>query len=129
QAALSIALVGLVVPFGCGVGLGAIVHPLVAADVPRVGFVLFMGTALSITAIPVLGRMMMEWGITRTRLAAITTSAAAGADAAGWVLLAAVAAGARSEFDPLGTAGMMAATAGFALFMVVAARPLLSRLV
>src|SRR5262249_1661667 len=45
----------------------------------------------------------------------------------GWILLAAVAAVARAAFSPAHTAGMIAATVAFGLFMVVAARPLLKR--
>jgi Kef-type K+ transport system membrane component KefB len=127
RSALAISVSGIVVPFGLGAALGWASHAAVAADIPRAGYVLFMGTALSITAIPVLGRMMLEWGVTRTRLAAVTISAAAADDASGWVLLAAVAAAARADFDPWHTAGMMAATVAFGLFMLLAARPLLSR--
>jgi Kef-type K+ transport system membrane component KefB len=88
-----------------------------------------MGTAMAITAIPVLGRIMIELGITRTRLAAITISAAAGEDAVGWVLLATVVAGTRAAFDPRQTAIMIAWTLAFVAFMVFAARPLLLQLV
>ncbi len=126
RSALGISVAGIVVPFGLGAGLGLLIHPHLAADVPALGFVLFMGTAMSITAIPVLGRIMMELGITRTRIAAITIAAAAVGDAVGWVLLATVAALTRSAFDPLETAVMVAATVGFGLFMAFAARPLLS---
>src|SRR5262249_32791038 len=106
RSALSVSLAGIVVPFALGFALGWWMHPLVAADVPRLVFVLFMGPATSITAIPVLGRMMLDLGITRSRLATITISAAAGEDAVGCILLASVAALAGSlkpggeGFDP-----------------------------
>jgi Kef-type K+ transport system membrane component KefB len=124
--ALGISLAGILLPFGLGVGLGLLIHPSLAPDVPVLGFVLFLGTALSITAIPVLGRIMMELGITRTRMATITISAAAIGDAVGWVLLATVAAMTKSAFEPMRTAGMVAATIGFALFMAFVARPFLA---
>ena len=126
RAALGISVAGIVVPFGLGAGLGLLIHPHVAPDVPALGFVLFMGTAMSITAIPVLGRMMVEMGITRTRLAAITISAAAVGDAVGWILLATVAAMTNTAFDPMNTLAMIAATLGFGLFMAFVARPLLT---
>ena len=126
RSALAISLVGTALPFGLGVGLGALLHPHLAPEVPALGFLLFMGTALAITAIPVLGRIMWELGITRTRLAAITISSAAVGDAVGWILLATVAALTRSAFRPLHTAGMVAATLGFGLLMAFVARPLLA---
>src|SRR5262249_57233384 len=111
--------------FGLGVGLACLMQPHVAAEVPPLGFALFLGTALSITAIPVLGRIMMELGITRTRLGTITIAAAAFDDATGWVLLAAVTAVVRAAFDPGRTLLMVAETFAFTAFMALAARPLL----
>src|SRR5262249_19805810 len=57
-------------------------------------------------------------------------AAAAFGDAAGWVLLAAVAALAspRAAYSPWVTVGMVAATIGFAVFMLLVARPILSNL-
>jgi Kef-type K+ transport system membrane component KefB len=127
RSTLGIALAGLVVPFALGCSLGVWMHPPVGEGVDHLGFCLFMGTALSITAIPVLGRIMLELGITRTRVAAVTIAAAAAEDAVGWILLAGVAAGARAAFDPLATAGMVATTLAFGLFMAFAAGPLLRR--
>jgi Kef-type K+ transport system membrane component KefB len=127
KATLAVTLAGLAFPFALGAALGLGIHGEVAAEVPAVGFALLLGTATAITAIPVLGRMMLELGITRTRLAAITLAAAAAGDACGWILLAAVAALARSRFDPLQTLGMIAGTAAFVLVMAFIARPLLTR--
>ncbi|MFO0880772.1 MAG: cation:proton antiporter [Gemmataceae bacterium] len=126
-AALAISLAGVLLPFGLGIGLGTWMHGLVAPGIPWLSFVLFMGTSMSITAIPILGRMMMEMGITRTRIAAVTISAAAVDDACGWILLAAVAAASRTTFSALQTGGMIVATVGFGLFMVFIARPILAR--
>jgi Kef-type K+ transport system membrane component KefB len=71
--------------------------------------------------------MMMELGITRTRLGAITISAAAVDDATGWILLTTVAAVVRAQFHPANTLRMVAETIGFALLMVFVARPVLRR--
>jgi Kef-type K+ transport system membrane component KefB len=125
RSALAIALAGIAAPFALGLGLASVLHPRVAADIPPLGFALFLGTALSITAIPVLGRIMLELGITRTRLGALTIAAAAVDDAAGWILLASVAAVVRAAFDPTHTLLMLAETVAFTLLMVFAARPVL----
>jgi len=125
--ALAISVSGMAAPFALGIVLALWIHPRVAADVPVVSFTLFMATALSITAIPVLGRIMMELNITRTRLGAITISSAAANDAAGWILLATVAALVRGELSLVATVTMAAATVGFGLAMIFIARPLLRR--
>lgn len=131
KAALAISVTGVAIPFALGLGLAWLMHPSLEPHdrtdqpVPALGFALFLGTALSITAIPILGRMMMEWGITRTRLGAITISAAAVDDATGWIILAAVAAVVRSAFEPTATLLMVAGTVAFALIMVFVARPVL----
>lgn len=125
--ALGISLAGVLVPFGLGVALGLLTYPLVGERIPRLGFVLFMGTAMSITAIPVLGRMLLELGVMRTRLATITLSAAAIDDVCGWTLLAAVAAGVRTGFDPLDTLAMVGLTVAYAAGLYVVGRPLLTR--
>jgi Kef-type K+ transport system membrane component KefB len=58
KSAAAISLAGVALPFALGYFLGRAMHPLVGPDLPATGFALFLGTALSITAIPVLGRMM-----------------------------------------------------------------------
>src|SRR5262249_32623572 len=130
RAAVLISIAGIAVPFVLGAGLAPVIHDHLephpaGAAVPLLGLTLFLGVALSITAIPVLGRIMMELNVTRTRLGAITITAAAVDDACGWILLATIAAVVRSNFDPLETLRMAALTAGFVLFMMFIARPLL----
>jgi Kef-type K+ transport system membrane component KefB len=132
RAAVLISLAGIAVPFALGAALAPLIHPHleghpVAGAVSLPGLTLFLGVALSITAIPVLGRIMMELAITRTRVGAITITAAAVDDAIGWILLATVAAVVRSNFDPFETLRMVGLTIGFALAMFLAVRPVLVR--
>ena len=107
-----ISLSGIVFPFALGITLALLMFPHM--DLPataRTGFSLFMGTAMSITAIPILGRIMMELNITRSRLGAVTITAAAIDDACGWILLATISAlsevavQARSNTSNAGTNG------------------------
>jgi Kef-type K+ transport system membrane component KefB len=129
--ALGISAAGIVLPFALGLAVAPLILPhLEGPPLPPWSFALFLGTALSITAIPVLGRIMMELNITRTRVGAITLSAAAVDDAAGWILLATVAAVARVEkfreaFDPWAAPLMLAETLAFTLVMILVARPVL----
>lgn len=132
RAAVLISVAGIALPFLLGAGLAQLVHPHLephpkAGPVSLLGLTLFMGVALSITAIPVLGRIMMELNITRTRLGAITITAAAVDDAVGWILLASVAAVVKSNFDVRETLRMVGLTTAFVLFLFLVARPLLVR--
>lgn len=132
RSAVLISITGILVPFALGAALAQFIHPHLephpkVGPVSLTGLTLFLGVALSITAIPVLGRIMMELNVTRTRLGAITITAAAVDDAVGWILLASVAAVVKSNFDPLETLRMAALTVAFALVMWFAVRPLLVR--
>ena len=130
KAALGISLAGICLPFLLGTGLALIVHPHLGPShlgtpVPLVGFTLFMGIAMSITAIPVLGRLMIELNITRTRLGAVTISAAAVDDACGWILLATITSLVLAQFQWATSLKMAGATVLFCLQMIFVARPLL----
>ena len=128
--AAGISLAGIAAPFALGSGLALAMVPrlgaLGAADAvdPR-SFALFLGTAMSITAIPILGRILIEMGMQHTPLGAIVVAAAACDDAVGWTLLAAVSAIATGSFDPGRIAAMVAATLAFAAVCLLVVRPLL----
>lgn len=131
--AFLISIAGIALPFVLGIGLAPLLlacpdlgrHPQSASELPALGFTLFLGVALSITALPVLARIMIELGITRTRLGAITITGAAIDDAAGWILLATVAAIVRSRFEVGQTMVMVGSTLAFAGLILFVARPIL----
>src|SRR5207302_3151708 len=102
-------------------------HRYVGQEINKVGFSLFLTTALSITALPILGRMLIEFNISRTRLGSLTITAAAVDDAAGWIILALVSAIVRSRFNPFATMTMVAEALAYALFMILVGRRLLRR--
>ena len=62
-------------------------HARLSEPVSPFGFQLFFAVAMSITAIPVLGRIFIELGLAHTRTAALTIGAAAIDDVAGWMIL------------------------------------------
>jgi Kef-type K+ transport system membrane component KefB len=78
-------------PFALGCAM-AVVLPaaLVPAAAPRAPFALFMGVAMSITAFPVLARILTDRGLTRTELGTTALACAAINDVMAWVLLAVV---------------------------------------
>lgn len=132
RAVVLISLGGLAVPFALGIALTPWVHPHlephpISGRESPMGTALFMGLTFSVTAIPVLGRIMAELNITRTRLGAVTLASAGLSDAIGWILLASIAAVVKSNFDPIATLRMAMLTVVFVLFMVFVARPLLVR--
>lgn len=91
QRALLVSKASLLVPFAAG---AAIAVPLTAsflgkADDP-LAFVLFIGCALSVTAFPVLARVLSDLGITRTEHGRLSLFAAAFGDAVIWLVLAAI---------------------------------------
>lgn len=125
--AVAVSVAGVACPFLLGLGLGTWLHPRYAPEINRTGFLLFVAVALSITAIPVLGRIMMEFGLTRTRLGVLTITAAAMDDATGWILLATVSAVVSGNFEPGKSLAMLAWTLGFVAAVGTLVRPLLVR--
>jgi Kef-type K+ transport system membrane component KefB len=99
KAVISISAAGIIVPFILGWLIGLWSHPFLAPEIPVQGYRAFIAVALSITAIPVLGRIMMELGINKLPIGAIAITAAALDDMTGWTLLAIVSAQATAEFS------------------------------
>ena len=99
--ALSISLAGIILPFSLGFLLGRWMHAVLHMNGGWLNLALFMAAAMSITAIPILGRIMIELNLTRTRIGSLTISAAAADDASGWIILALVTAIARSTLNPV----------------------------
>lgn len=96
-------------------------------DVDRLLFALFIGGALSLTAFPMLARILYERGLENTRIGRISIMAAAIDDAAAWCLLAVLSAmhlqsGTGSAVRTILLAGL------FALVMLTVVRPLLARI-
>ena len=128
--AAGISLAGIAAPFALGYGLALAMAPRLeilgaATSIDPRSFALFLGTAMSITAIPILGRILMEMGMQHTPLGATVVAAAACDDAVGWTLLAAVSALAAGNFEVGPIVAMIAATVAFAAVCLFVARPLL----
>ena len=87
--AAAISLTGMIVPFLLGLAVAGAIYPALAGEgVPFVAFAVFMGVALSITAFPVLARILSDRGIQHTRLGTLALACAAIGDVAAWCLLA-----------------------------------------
>ena len=89
--AVVISHASIVIPFALGVGLAYYVYYRFAPQsVEFLSFSLFMGIAMSITAFPVLARIIQERGIHKTKLGTIVITCAAADDITAWCILAAV---------------------------------------
>ena len=81
----------IVVPFVLGALLSLQLYPRLSdRSVGFTGFALFMAAAMSVTAFPVLARILSERGLMRTRVGAVTLACAAVADVTAWCILAVV---------------------------------------
>lgn len=97
RAAMAVATGSLVVPMAAGFSLGFVMpETLVGPSASRTIFALFMATALGISALPVIARMLAELDLMRRNFGQITLAAATANDIVGWIMLGAVAGAARS---------------------------------
>jgi Kef-type K+ transport system membrane component KefB len=113
----------IAVPFALGWGLAALLYrDLSQPGVPFIAFAMFMGVAMSITAFPVLARILTDRGLSRTELGTAALTCAAVGDVSAWCLLAVAVGIARATLaDALAVLGL---TAVFIAVMVFIARPI-----
>jgi Kef-type K+ transport system membrane component KefB len=89
--AIVISHASIMFPFALGVGLAYFIYEQFSpAGISFLSFALFTGIAMSITAFPVLARIVQERGLTKTRLGAIVITCAAADDITAWCILATV---------------------------------------
>ncbi|HEV2148789.1 MAG TPA: cation:proton antiporter, partial [Longimicrobiaceae bacterium] len=113
-------------PFLLGVLLALFLYPRLSdASVGFSAFALFMGAAMSVTAFPVIARILGERGLLRTRLGAVTLACAAVDDVTAWCILAGVVVLARSMAEGLPLWATLVGSAAFVGAMFFVVRPLL----
>ncbi|XP_058109764.1 cation/H(+) antiporter 20 [Magnolia sinica] len=130
--AAGIAAAGISLPFICGIGVAFVLRKAVdGADEVNYGpFFVFMGVALSITAFPVLARILAELKLLTVSIGETAMAAAAFNDIAAWVLLAlAVAISGDTKGgvhkSPLISLWVLLSGVAFVVFMLVAIRPVM----
>lgn len=128
HASVAISHTSIIVPFGLGAVAAYFLYPkLSSPQVPFASFVLFLGTAMSITAFPVLARILTERNLLGSRIGTIAITCAAVDDVTAWCLLAFVVSVARAR----GVAGAAITTVlavGFIALMLWVVRPILRRI-
>ncbi|MGW6565229.1 cation:proton antiporter [Streptomyces sp. NPDC054975] len=123
----SMAGAAMVVPFALGACAAAVLYGSAApAGVSAGTFTLYLATAFSITAFPVLARVIRDRGLSRTRVGALAMACAAIGDVVAWCVLVLVVAlagaGGTGEFGTV-----VALTVAYGLAMAFLVRPLLGR--
>jgi Kef-type K+ transport system membrane component KefB len=118
---------GISVPFALGLGVGVLIYPHVGHGVRESTFALFVAMTMAITALPVMGRILIEFGLNRAPLGVLAITSAAIDDAVGWILLALIISIA-STGAAWGRVGLMAVeTVAYGAFLFIVARPYLKR--
>jgi Kef-type K+ transport system membrane component KefB len=115
-------------PFLLGGALAWAVYPQLGGGVPQLPFVLFLGAAMSITAFPVLARILADRDLMQTRMGTVAITCAAFDDVTAWCLLAIVTVIARPEANGSALFWRFAGLIGYTLTMIFLVRPVLRRL-
>ncbi|MFZ5896136.1 MAG: cation:proton antiporter [Myxococcota bacterium] len=122
HASVAISHASIIAPFVLGAALSLWLYPrLSSSDVPFSVFALFIGISMSVTAFPVLARILTDRNMHKSRLGTIALACAAVDDVSAWCLLAFVVSVARSE--PQRVLSTLALTAAFIAAMFLLVRP------
>jgi Kef-type K+ transport system membrane component KefB len=125
--AIMVSHASIIVPFFLGAALALVVYgSLAPAEISFTSFALFTGIAMSITAFPVLARILEDRGLLQTPLGTIALTCAAVDDVTAWCVLALVIAVAQSSGQAAALL-TVALTLTFIGVMVLLIRPLLAR--
>jgi Kef-type K+ transport system membrane component KefB len=124
RSTIAISHASITLPFILGILLALPLYPVLSSrDVPFSAFALFLGVSMSITAFPVLARILTDQGIQHTRLGVMALTCAAVDDVTAWCLLAFVVSVVRSGSAVM-TVVLTVAYAG----LLLAVRPLAGKL-
>ncbi|HEU4953526.1 MAG TPA: cation:proton antiporter [Gemmatimonadales bacterium] len=129
RAAVITSHASIILPFFLGACLALFLYPRLSDDsVSFAGFALFLGAAMSVTAFPVLARMLTEHGMLKTRLGSVTIAAAAVDDVTAWCILAVVIVVVRTAEATVSIPMMLGGTVLYVAAMLTAVRWGLRRL-
>jgi len=128
QSTIAISHASITLPFVLGSLLALPLYPVLSTrDVPFTAFALFLGVSMSITAFPVLARILTDRGIQGTRLGVMALTCAAVDDVTAWCLLAFVVSVVKAQSGSALVTVLL--TAAYIGLLLVAVRPLVGRLV
>src|SRR6266478_866719 len=128
HATVAISHASIIAPFLLGATIALYLYPkLSTSDVPFTCFSLFLGVSMSVTAFPVLARILTDRRIHTSRMGVIALTCAAVDDVTAWCLLALVVSLAQAKVG--GALITMALTVVYITMMFVVGRPLMLRIV
>lgn len=126
--AIAISQSSIAVPFVCGMLLAFYLFPRLAPEgVPFNSFALFVGVSLSITAFPVLARILTDMNLQKTPIGVLSLTCAAIGDAMAWCLLALIVGVMQSS--PAAGAATTLLTFAYVGLMFLVIKPLFARLI
>ena len=124
RAAFIASVMGMVLPFGLGFGLGTLMPAAFLTDAGhRTLFSLFLATAMSISAMPVIAKILVDLDLTKRNIGLVILSAGVVDDTVGWLILSLIAGAATHGAVRAGDLGMTVAYLG--AFILLAAFVLL----
>jgi Kef-type K+ transport system membrane component KefB len=123
--ALAISAAGISVPFASGVGVSFVLHQTISSDVKFGPFLVFMGVAMSITAFPVLARILAERKLLTTEVGQLAMAVAAVDDVTAWVLLALAIALSGTNSNPKVVAWVLLCGVAFVIVMFFVVQPVM----
>jgi Kef-type K+ transport system membrane component KefB len=127
QATVAISHASIITPFVMGSALALLLYPIFSSrDVPFTNFALFLGVSMSVTAFPVLARILTDRQIHKTSMGTVALTCAAVDDITAWCLLAFVVSVARAESTGALRTIVLAGTYLGVMLLIV--RPLMSAL-
>ncbi|KAF5194793.1 Cation/H(+) antiporter [Thalictrum thalictroides] len=122
--AMIIAILGMVAPFTIGTSVALLV-PQPEGTKVSTSFLLFLGIAVSVTAFPVLARILAELKLLNTELGKIAMSSALINDMCAWVVLAIAIALSEKDAATLATSGVILSSVAFVLVCIYVVRPMI----
>ncbi|XP_047062659.1 cation/H(+) antiporter 15-like [Lolium rigidum] len=121
--ALFVAVAGMALPFCMGIATSFIFRHQVSRNVHQTSFLLFLGVALSVTAFPVLARILAEIKLLNTDLGRTAMSAAIVNDMCAWILLALAISISDVNSTAISALWVLLSGVAFVVFCIFAVRP------
>ena len=126
--AVIISHASIIIPYCLGIGLAYFLFKEFApASISFLSFALFIGITMSVTAFPVLARILQEKNLTKTKLGALAITCAAADDITAWCILAAVIAIVKAG-SAMGVLVTITLALTYIVVMMFAMRPILKKL-